>query len=321
MMKAGDKLRGQVQTREVWTIEKKDNSMNGNYLHVSVPHVRIYPGDSLVVTLAMISQVPRNETYTFSIMVLSRGKLLLFENVNGESETKFQIHVTQEMVPALTIIAYCFTQQEGRREIMADYVHVDVMSFCREEFKIDPVLSEEAIHLSVSTKRNTEVYVQAVDPRDSEETSRFGEITDQILEFFRLTESSASGGPDAGHVFQAGGRRVVSDLLSSPVLLKTSCLLKPTQKTGRPVKTRDWSRETSSKRAKRQIDYSTEIHENDVQPIPDHKWIWNVKAPPGKSQYRLMFDREPPTSIEFWAVTFSPSYGVCEVGPKLIEFS
>ncbi|NWW35125.1 CO4 protein, partial [Panurus biarmicus] len=112
-------------------------SASPNYLSISIPHTVVAPGDILPITLNEIHQSGSGNIGYFYYMVVAKGQAELLGRVPSSNKV-INLNITKRMVPAFRFLAYYFIGNEGRQEIIADSVWVDVMDVC--EGKVLPKL-------------------------------------------------------------------------------------------------------------------------------------------------------------------------------------
>ncbi|NXV92856.1 CO4 protein, partial [Calonectris borealis] len=106
-----------------------------NYLSISIPHTVVAPGDTLRITLNDIHQSGSGKIDYFYYMVVAKGQAELLGRIPSSNKI-INLKITEKMVPAFRFLAYYFIANEGRQEIVADSVWVDVMDVCEGKIKV-----------------------------------------------------------------------------------------------------------------------------------------------------------------------------------------
>ncbi|NWU49434.1 CO4 protein, partial [Dromas ardeola] len=106
-----------------------------NYLSISIPHTVVAPGDTLHITLNDIHQSGSGKIDYFYYMVVTKGQAVLLGRVPSSNKI-ISLKITEKMVPAFRFLAYYFIANEGRQEIVADSVWVDVTDVCEGKIKV-----------------------------------------------------------------------------------------------------------------------------------------------------------------------------------------
>ncbi|NXK93098.1 CO4 protein, partial [Formicarius rufipectus] len=110
-------------------------SASTDYLSISIPHTIVTPGDTLRVTLNDIHQFGNGKIDYFYYMVVAKGQTELLGRVPSSNKI-INLKITEKMVPAFRFLAYYFIENEGRQDIIADSVWVDVMDVCEGKIKV-----------------------------------------------------------------------------------------------------------------------------------------------------------------------------------------
>lgn len=79
----------------------------------------------------------------FALQVVAKGQTELLGRVPSSNKI-INLKITEKMVPAFRFLAYYFIANEGRQEIVADSVWVDVMDVCEGK-----VLSKQVAYVIV----------------------------------------------------------------------------------------------------------------------------------------------------------------------------
>ncbi|XP_067829822.1 complement C3-like isoform X2 [Heptranchias perlo] len=295
---AGNKSSGIGTTHK---IVMKHQSPSKRYLHINVPHVLLYPGDIITVTLTAISQLNIDDVQYYYYMVLSKGKVLDFKRVERTPETTFQLPITQDMVPYFRIVAYYVVDDNGRQRIIADSLQVGVESLCDTKFQVDSALNKHGesyqLLFSVQSDSAAKVFVQAVDTRlkglNKQDTINAKMVFD-TMDSYDLGSSYGSGNDTLG-VFKDSGMNLYSNLMTLPSEL--------------PDEQLNQMPEFARKSA----------HGHLVSPTFDGSLMWELDIIPGNKTFRLMSNIHPPISWVIQALIMSAEDGLCVAKPKVVE--
>ncbi|XP_078415674.1 complement C3-like [Cetorhinus maximus] len=301
---AGNKASGTEVSSE---IEIKCHNSNKMYLHINVPNVLLYPGDTIYVKLSAFSQLDISSVNYYYYMLLNKGKLLHFERIRRSDNTSFPIMITKDMVPYFRIVAYYIANIHGNKSIVSDSVRVEVEDLCSLEFQIQPALytdnEESDLLLSVFSDSVSDVFVQAVD------TQLYGpnkDINTLQKAFYRKDfydfGSSYGGGRNTVGVFEDAGLRFISDLMDVTELRETSTI--------------PWIRGPLP--SHRNAIGIANTHQT-IYPIYDHAWMWEIQKTSGNKTYRLTSDVDPPKSWEISAFRISEEGEVCIAKPLTMK--
>lgn len=86
--------------------------------------------------------------FVSALQVVTKGQVELLGRVPSSSKI-INLKITEKMVPAFRFLAYYFIANEGRQEIVADSVWVDVMDVCEGK-----VLSKQVAFVIVFQNKN-----------------------------------------------------------------------------------------------------------------------------------------------------------------------
>ncbi|XP_048376239.1 complement C3-like [Stegostoma tigrinum] len=337
-------------------IVKKHHSASKRYLHIGVPHVLLYPGDTITVNLTAVSQHDLRNVRYFNYMVLGKRKVLDFRRVERGPETTFDVRITQEMIPFFRIVAYYVVNDTGKEEIVADSQRIEVESLCDTKFQVDSALLHQwedyELELSVMSDNPTEVFVRAVDPRLKE---LYAQDTITMRKVFEDLNSYDIGtfygsGKDTLGVFNHSRLHPLSNLL--PELLEPAVhehpkepspkgilkkMLDPVPEDGmsslkpdkRPASSQeipalrvplvDGSGErTVTIRQKKHKVHRAAVHDNLIHPIFNGSSMWMLNTRPGNNNFRLISDLLPPRSWEIHVLGLSEENGLCLAKEELL---
>ncbi|XP_067865787.1 complement C3-like isoform X2 [Heterodontus francisci] len=331
----------------------KHHSDSKRYLHINVPCVLLYPGDIITVTLTAISQLDISDIHYYYYMVIGKGKILDFRRVERAPETTVQLPITQDMIPYFRIVAYYVLDYNGRKEIIADSLRIEVESLCDTKFQVDSALykHEESYQLllSVLSDSPAEVFVQAVDTwlkeLNIQDTITKRKVFEDLNSYdFGLSYGSGS---DTVGVFRDSGLYPFSNLMT--VLPEPAVHGHPISPTFNGGSTRkvdpvpgnepfrlisdiqpisSWDNQAlnmpaedgSEKRTVtiRQMEQAT-VHGHPISPTFNGSSMWKVDVVPGNETFRLISNIHPPSSWEIQALSMSAENGLCLAQRMLIR--
>ncbi|NXT80660.1 CO4 protein, partial [Zapornia atra] len=204
-------------------------SASANYLSISVPHTVVAPGDTLRITLNDIHQSGRGNVDYFYYMVVAKGNSEILERVRS-SDKIISLKITERMVPAFRFLAYYFIENQGRQEIVADSVLVDVMDVCEGKIKVrterEVYEPTENVKLQIEMDHAGTVALAVVD-KAVFILNKKNKLTAKKV--FKAMNSydlgcSAGGGADSAQVFTDVGLAFLSDTITSSVREGYKCL-------------------------------------------------------------------------------------------------
>uniref|UniRef100_UPI00398F3A72 complement C3-like n=1 Tax=Pristiophorus japonicus TaxID=55135 RepID=UPI00398F3A72 len=301
---------------------RKHKSPSKRYLHINVPHVFLYPGDIINVTLTAISQLDIHDLHHFYYMVLGKGKVLDFRTVERVEETTVQLPITQDMVPYFRIVAYYILDANGTEEIIADSLRVEVESPCDTKFQVDSALYKKhgrsyQLSLSVLSNSAAEVYVQTVDislkEQHKQDTITMRKVL-EALDSYDIGSSYGRSGTDAVSVFKDSGLHFFSNLLpelpgpafnvSSMRRLRTV----PGNKTSSSISDNhppsSWKIQALNTSVKDDRGHL-------ISPTFNGSSMWKLNTVPGNKISRLISDIHLPQSWEIQVLSMSAEDGLC----------
>ncbi|XP_048472909.1 complement C3-like [Rhincodon typus] len=350
---AGNEDTGSERIRK---IVKKHHSASERYLHISVPHVLLYPGDIITVSLTAISQHDLRNVHYFYYLVLGKGKVLDFRRVERGPETTFDVRITREMIPFFRIVAYYVLNDKGREEIVADSLRIEVESLCDTKFQVDSALLQQRgdykLELSVLSDNPTEVFVQAVDPRLKELHAQDTITMRKVFEDLNSYDigTSYGSGKDTLGVFSHSRLHPLSNLMpelpepkvhehpkepSPKVILKRT--LDPVPGDGKsslksdkrpagsqeipavrvPLVDSSGERTVTIRQKKHEV-HGAGVHDNLIHPIFNGSSMWTLNTVSGINNFRLISDILPPRSWEIHVLSLSEEDGLCLAKEKLL---
>ncbi|NXD78617.1 CO4 protein, partial [Halcyon senegalensis] len=204
-------------------------SASQNYLSISIPHTVVAPGDTLRITLNNIHQSGHGKIDYFYYMVVAKGQAELLGRVPSSNKI-INLKITQKMVPAFRFLAYYFIVNEGRQEIVADSVWVDVMDVCEGKIKVrterDMYEPSDNINLLIETDHAGTVALAVVDKAVFILNKKNKLTAKKVFNAMNLYDlgCSAGGGADSVQVFTDVGLAFLSDTIKSNVREGYKCL-------------------------------------------------------------------------------------------------
>ncbi|PKU40742.1 complement c4-like [Limosa lapponica baueri] len=195
-------------------------SASPNYLSISIPHTVVAPGDSLRITLNDIHQSGSGNIDYFYYMVVAKGQAVLLGRVPSSNKI-INLKITEEMVPAFRFLAYYFIANEGRQEIVADSVWVDVMDVCEGKIKVrteqERYEPTDSINLLIETDHAGTVALAAVDKAVFVLNKKNKLTAKKVFNAMNSYDlgCSAGGGANSVQVFTDVGLAFLSDTIKS----------------------------------------------------------------------------------------------------------
>ncbi|XP_065703458.2 complement C4-A-like [Patagioenas fasciata] len=200
-----------------------------DYLSISIPHTVMAPGDTLRITLNDIHQSDSGKIDYFYYMVVAKGQTELLGRVPSSNKI-INLKITEKMVPAFRFLAYYFIANEGRQEIVADSVWVDVMDVCEGKIKVttekEMYKPTESINLLIETDHAGAVALAAVDKAVFILNKKNKLTAKNVFNAMKSYDlgCSAGGGADSVQVFTDVGLAFLSNTIKSNVREGYSCL-------------------------------------------------------------------------------------------------
>ncbi|GCC38502.1 hypothetical protein chiPu_0017016, partial [Chiloscyllium punctatum] len=281
---AGDENTG---SEKIVKVVRKHHSASRRYLHISVPHVLLYPGYIITVNLTAISQYDLRDVHYFDYMVLGKGKVLDLRRVERVPETTFDIQITWDMIPYFRIVAYYVVDDKGKEEIVVDSQWVEVESLCDEKFQVNSALLPHqegyGLELSIWSDNPAEVFVHAVDPR----LKRLH--TQDIITMRKVFEDLHSYEIDTSY----GSGKDVLGVFSHSRLQPLSNLMPPLPEPA--------------------------VHADLIHPIFNDSSMWTLSTVRGTNSFRLRSDIRPPRTWEIHVLGLLEEHGLCLAKDKLFS--
>ncbi|MGH0174397.1 UNVERIFIED_CONTAM: hypothetical protein FKN15_067853 [Acipenser sinensis] len=117
---------------------------SNNYLHIGVQTSVLVPGENLPINLNIRNDNPATteQIQYFSYLILNKGKLLKAGRQirqAGQTLVTISLPIDKQMIPSFRFVAYYHVTNQGRQEVVADSVWVDVKDSCMGTLLITPV--------------------------------------------------------------------------------------------------------------------------------------------------------------------------------------
>ncbi|NWW47979.1 CO4 protein, partial [Pedionomus torquatus] len=197
-------------------------SASPNYLSISIPHTIVAPGDTLHITLNDIHQSGSGKIDYFYYMVVAKGQVVLLGRVPSSNKI-INLKITEKMVPAFRFLAYYFVANEGRQEIVADSVWVDVMDVCEGKIKVrteqERYEPTDSIKLQIETDHAGTVALAVVDKAVFILNKKNKLTAKKVFNAMNSYDlgCSAGGGANSVQVFTDVGLAFLSDTIKSNI--------------------------------------------------------------------------------------------------------
>ncbi|XP_076220316.1 complement C4-A-like [Aptenodytes patagonicus] len=197
-------------------------SASPNYLSISIPHTVVAPGDTLRITLNDIHQSGSGKIDYFYYMVVAKGQAELLGRVLSSNKI-INLKITEKMVPAFRFLAYYYIANEGRQEIVADSVWVDVMDVCEGKIKVrteqERYEPTDNIKLLIETDHAGTVALAVVDKAVFILNKKNKLTAKKVFNAMNSYDlgCSAGGGADSVQVFTDVGLAFLSDTIKSNI--------------------------------------------------------------------------------------------------------
>ncbi|XP_072329645.1 A.superbus venom factor 2-like [Scyliorhinus torazame] len=289
-------------------VVKKTLSASSRYLHIKVPHVLLYPRDSITVHLTAISQQNISNVHYYYYMVVGRGKVLDFGSVERVPGATFELPITREMVPHFHILAYYISNDNHKKEIIMDSVLVEVESLCDTQFQADSALrpyhgSYELI-LTVLSESPADIFVQAMDTRLEELNTQDTINMKKGFEDFKSYDF---------------GLQLISNL-KRQLAKSTASAFKDDSisKLDTVLRTQISSLIQSHSSMEALYKSAEDVHDHLINPTATGIHMWSLETVPGNKTFRLTFDRPPPRAWEIRVLSLSQENGLCLAKPKVL---
>ncbi|NXG25538.1 CO4 protein, partial [Grallaria varia] len=204
-------------------------SASPSYLSISIPHTVVAPGDNLRITLNDIHQSGSGKIDYFYYMVVAKGQTELLGRVPSSNKI-INLKITEKMVPAFRFLAYYFIANEGRQDIVADSVWVDVMDVCEGKIKVrtekDTYEPTDLIKLQIETDHAGKVALAVVDKAVFILNKKNKLTAKKVFNAMNSYDlgCSAGGGANSVQVFTDVGLAFLSDTIQSSIREGYKCL-------------------------------------------------------------------------------------------------
>ncbi|XP_032907680.1 complement C4-B-like [Catharus ustulatus] len=204
-------------------------SASPNYLSISIPHSTVAPGDTLPITLNDIHQSGRGNIGYFYYMVVAKGQAELLGRVPSSNKV-VNLKITEKMVPAFRFVAYYFVGNEGRQEIVADSVWVDVMDVCEGKIEVtteqDTYEPTDQINLQIEMDHAGKVALAVVDKAVFILNKKNKLTAKKVFNAMNSYDlgCSVGGGANSIQVFTDVGLAFISDTIQSNIREGYKCL-------------------------------------------------------------------------------------------------
>ncbi|KAF7650478.1 hypothetical protein LDENG_00125500 [Lucifuga dentata] len=138
-------LRAEQQARQQIRVDQHlaFNVRRQNFLYISSGTNVVSVGDrlSLKLTINMAEPAHRGLVTQLTYLILNKGKIIAAERLDVGSQvvTSVGLTVTPEMMPSFRFVAYYSIPWEGREEVVADSIWMDVADSCVGTLNVGPV--------------------------------------------------------------------------------------------------------------------------------------------------------------------------------------
>ncbi|NWJ00786.1 CO4 protein, partial [Crypturellus undulatus] len=209
-----------LESPEVSIRAERYRSDTRNYLSISVPHTVLAPGDTLRVTLNAVHPSGSGKIDYFYYMVVVKGQTELLGRIPYSNKI-INLQITEKMMPAFRLVAYYFTENGDRKEIVADSVWADVVDACEGKIKVrtehERYEPTDSINLLVETDHEGIVALAVVDKAVFILNKRNKLTSRKVFNAMNSYDlgCSAGGGADSAQVFTDVGLAYLSDTIKS----------------------------------------------------------------------------------------------------------
>ncbi|NXO73964.1 CO4A protein, partial [Phainopepla nitens] len=218
-----------LETPEASIRAERYQSASPNYLSISIPNTVVAPGDTLPITLNDIHQSGSGNIGYFYYMVVAKGQAELLGRVPSSNKV-INLQITEKMVPAFRFVAYYFIGNEGRQEIVADSVWVDVMDVCEGKIKVrteqDTYEPTDQVNLQIEMDHAGKVALAVVDKAVLILNNKNKLTTKKVFNAMNSYDlgCSVGGGANSIQVFTDVGLAFISDTIQSSIREGYKCL-------------------------------------------------------------------------------------------------
>ncbi|XP_041091594.1 complement C3-like [Polyodon spathula] len=119
-----------------------------NYLHIGIQASELVPGENLPINLNIRNDNPgtQEQIKYFSYLIINKGKLLKAGRQirqAGQTLVIISLPIEKQMIPSFRFVAYYHVTNQGRQEVVADSVWVDVKDSCMGTLLVTPVSDKD----------------------------------------------------------------------------------------------------------------------------------------------------------------------------------
>nr|BAV92794.1 complement C4 isoform-B [Triakis scyllium] len=228
-VKAGDGTRGREISEATKTV-RIYRSESKSYLHVSVPHQVLDPGNlfSADVT-AVIPEGSGNVKYYY-YMIINKGKVLTMDRILKTAVTKLTLPLSIAMVPAFRLVLYYYIHVGGKTEMVANSAWIDVKDVCEGKITINNLPNEyyspgSRATLHIETEDKGSLSIAIVDTAIYILNNKYKLTPSKVFEEMNSYDLGCTfgGGADSSHVFMDAGLAFISNVGTSEARLGYSC--------------------------------------------------------------------------------------------------
>ncbi|XP_044110352.1 complement C3 [Neovison vison] len=123
-----------------------------NYLHLSVPRSELKAGETLTVNFYLRVDPSQEQSITYyTYLIMNKGKILTVgrqKRTPGQDPVVMSLKITPQFIPSFRLVAYyTVSGSDGKREVVADSVWVDVKDSCMGTLVVKGVRKGERPYL------------------------------------------------------------------------------------------------------------------------------------------------------------------------------
>ncbi|XP_073454505.1 complement C4-B-like [Aquarana catesbeiana] len=187
-------------------------SKTNSFLHMEVPSQVLNPGESIKVTLKVVSPQSGSVRKIY-YMVLNKGQIMEMKSIEKSEFMVFTVPVSTQLIPSFRIIAYYYLDSET----VANSVWIDVSDVCEGKLQVrtdvaSTILPGSSFRLTMETDESTKVSLSAVDTAvyllNSKNKLTPGKVFKAMNDYD--LGCSPGGGRDSNSVFMDAGVAFVS---------------------------------------------------------------------------------------------------------------
>ncbi|KAG8448577.1 hypothetical protein GDO86_015609 [Hymenochirus boettgeri] len=193
-------------------------STAGNYLYMDIPNQVLNPGETLKVSLKVITSKEQNVRNIY-YMILNKGALLSLGSIKRTEINDLSVSVKTSMIPSFRVVAFYHLNSE----IVANSVWVDVADVCEGKLTLDArnqmIQPGESFTLNIKTEGKASVSLSIIDTAVYILNSRNKLTPDKMFKAMNLYDLGCSpgGGKDFKNVLIDSGLAFVSSAGYSPL--------------------------------------------------------------------------------------------------------